>query len=74
MLTSVKKYAELCNCGPANIRTRIKKKIIKLKFKVLPDGDGGLKKYGYIDTKKYPPIRMREKGGGRKAKVIKGKK
>jgi hypothetical protein len=64
MLLSISKYAIKCGCSPANIRARIKKKLIKLKMKTLPDKT----KEGYIDTRKFPPIRMRKAGGGRKPK------
>lgn len=69
MLLSIKKYAIKCGCTPANIRTRITNKLIKLKMKKLPDGS----KQGYIDTKVYPPVRIRKKGGGRKIKTSKKK-
>jgi hypothetical protein len=64
MLLSIEKYAKKCGCTGSNIRSRIKNKLIKLKMKTLPDGS----KQGYIDTKVYPPLRVRKSGGGRKPK------
>lgn len=64
MLMTRKKYAELCGCTYANITARIDDKLIKLKKKKLPDGSVE----EYIDAVKYPPYRMRKRGGGRKKK------
>ncbi len=62
MLTTRTKYAKICGCSYANITARIKKGLIKLKKKELPDGSIE----EYIDTVKFPPFKMRKKGGGRK--------
>jgi hypothetical protein len=64
MLLTITDYAKKSKCTPANIRTRLKNKVIKLKKKKLPDGSWG----EYIDTRKFPPTRMRKAGGGRKSK------
>lgn len=69
MLVTRKKYAELCGCTVSNINYRINNRLILLKKKELPDGT----KAEYIDTKKYPPMRIRTKGGGRKKKSVKKK-
>jgi hypothetical protein len=62
MLVTRTTYAKLCGCSYANITARIEDKLISLKIKKLPDGTEG----EYIDTVKYPPFRIRKKGGGRK--------
>jgi hypothetical protein len=57
MLVTIQKYAKLSDCTSANIGHRIKKGYIKVSKKKLPDGSIGK----YIDTRKFPPMRMREK-------------
>lgn len=64
MLLSIEQYAKKSGCTTANIKTRIKKKVIRLKMKKLPNKEVA----GYIDTAKYPAVRIRKSGGGRKKK------
>jgi hypothetical protein len=64
MLVSKIKYAELSGVDVQTIYARIKKHYIRLKKSKLPDGSIA----EFIDTKKFPPGRIRKSGGGRKRK------
>lgn len=69
MLVTKKKYAELCGCDIQSIYNRERNGHIKYTTKKVSGVEIEL-----VDIKKFPPLRLRKPGGGRKKKVVKSLK